>query len=108
MSTDFSAQFSADGVHTTPFAQMVNVANKWVRISSATTTQVKTGRGFLAGIILASGSSPTVVIYDDTASTLVALNTMTPVVGWNPIPLPFTSGLRIVTGGTIDCTVVFA
>lgn len=106
MSTDFSSQ--ATPIPQALSFQPVIVGDKWVRISSATTTQVKTGQGAMAGFILASGSAPTLVVYDDTASTTIALNTYTPVLGWNPLPLPFSKGLRIVSGGTIDGTVIFA
>jgi hypothetical protein len=105
MSTDFSSQGTP--IPQAQFNQPVLVGDKWARISSATTTQVKTGQGYMAGITVASGSSPTLVIYDDTASTLIGINTITPNIGWNPMPFPFSKGLRITTGGTIDCTVIY-
>ncbi len=106
MSTNFTGNANAP-IPEAAFVQPLIVGDKWGRISSATTTQLKTGPGFMAGIIVASTTSGTILVYDDVASTQIAINTMTPNLGWNPLPLPFLSGLRITTANTIDCTVVF-
>lgn len=71
-------------------------------------TLVKTGTGRLKGIFVASGSTPTIKIWDSTsAANTVLVNTFTPVVGvLTPFPdVEFTTGLYIDVGGTIDCTV---
>ena len=103
---DFSSQLT-NPPPTSAFEQGVFVGENWARISSATTTQVKSGSGQLIGVIVASSTSGTLLVYDDTASTTIAINTMTPALGWNPLPVPFKKGLRITSGGTIDCTVIY-
>lgn len=71
-------------------------------------TLVKTGAGRLKGIFVASGTSPTIKIWDSTtAANAVLINTFTPVVGvLTPFPdVEFATGLYVDVGGTIDCTV---
>lgn len=66
---------------------------------------IKTGDGFLCGVFVASGSSPTMKLYDNTAASgTVMINTTALNIGWNPCPLHFSQGLYATLGGTIDCT----
>lgn len=71
-------------------------------------TLVKSGAGRLKGVFVASGTSPTIKIWDSTtAANAVLVNTFTPVVGvLTPFPdVEFATGLYFDVGGTIDCTV---
>lgn len=78
-------------------------------ITSATTTQVKTGDGVLLGVLFCSGTSPSVAIYDDVTTTGTAkVGTMVGTVGqYVPIPMGFSAGLRVVTAGTNPIVTVF-
>ena len=71
-------------------------------------TLVKTGPGRLKGIFVASGTTPTIKIWDNTsAATTVLINAFTPAVAtYYPFPdVEFATGLYVDVGGTIDCTV---
>lgn len=71
-------------------------------------TLIKTGPGRLKGIFVASGTTPTIKIWDNTsAATNVIVNTFTPVVAtYYAFPdVEFATGLYVDVGGTIDCTV---
>lgn len=72
-------------------------------------TLVKTGDGELLGIFVASSSSGTVKIWDNTsAATTVLVNTFTAIAGtWYPLPFHFINGLYIDITGTIDLTVSY-
>lgn len=71
---------------------------------------VKEGAGKLTGIFCASGSSPTIKIWDSmTAAAPILVNTFTPVTGVLTVfpDVIFTRGLFVDVGGTIDCTVFY-
>ena len=90
---------------TTQFTPVV-VGSSYANITSS--TLLKTGDGFLFGVFVASTSSGTLKIWDQTSgATPVLVNTFSPVLGWNPIPFRFTTGLYVTVGGTIDCTFSF-
>lgn len=81
-------------------------------ISTATTTQVKTGAGILHKIIVnAPASGSTIGILDNTTGTTVNLGEITNTTDLKPYELVydcrFSTGLRIVTSGTDDITVVY-
>lgn len=78
-------------------------------LNGSTSQAVKTGTGELTGIHVNSSSSGTIKLWDSTAASgTVLINTYSPIVGWNPMPIPFTTGLYITVGGTIDYTVVYS
>lgn len=69
---------------------------------------IKTGNGFICGIFVASGSSPTIKLWDSlSAAGTVIINTTSLNIGWNPCPFCFTQGLYATLGGTVDCTFSF-
>jgi len=71
---------------------------------------VKTGPGKLTGIFCASGTTPTIKIWDSmTAAAPILINTFTPAAAtMYPFPdVQFTRGLFVDVGGTIDCTVFY-
>lgn len=74
------------------------------------TTVVRSGPTRLLGIILSSGTSPTVLIRDNTAtgSGTIAVNTMPLITGFNPIPVTLNTGLGVELGGTgVQATVLY-
>ena len=87
----------------------VAVGDNYLNINTATGTLVKTGDGFVYGIFCASGSSPTLKLWDNTsAAGAVLVNTTALNIGWNPCPFRFTTGLFATSAGTIDCTICYS
>jgi len=81
-------------------------------ITSATTTQVKVGNGRLVKIVLNKPvASSTVTITDDDGTTSVALGIITNTTDvkpyWVEYDLKFKNGLKIVTSGADNITVVY-
>jgi hypothetical protein len=71
---------------------------------------VKSGAGRLKGIFVASGTTPTIKLWDSTtAANTVLINTFTPAVAtYYAFPdVDFATGLYITVSGTIDCTVFY-
>ena len=92
-------------VATAPLTK-VAVGDSYVNLSAS--TLIKTGDGFVYGIFVASGSSPTMKLWDNTsAAGNILVNTTALNIGWNPCPFRFTTGLYFTVGGTVDCTVCF-
>jgi hypothetical protein len=84
----------------------------YVNITTATTTTVKSGSGFLYSIVLNKGTATdTVTLYDNTAGSGTKIGTIVfptaqPCTAiW--YSLEFTTGLTIVTSGSDDITVVY-
>jgi hypothetical protein len=76
-----------------------------------TASQVISGSpGFLAGVFVASASAATIKLWDNplAGSGAVLVNTFTPALGWNPCPIPFSTGLFATVGGTLDATFVYS
>ena len=93
---------------TVNFSTTRGLAGESVRISTATTTLVKTGQGALLGFIVANSVAGTVIIHDALAATNALTGTITTVTStWFAMPIMFSIGLTIVSAGTIDVTVVF-
>lgn len=78
---------------------------------TAASVLVKTGAGSVAGIIIASHTSGTIKLWDNTsAATTVLLDTTTLAVGERFISLEnvaFNTGLYITIGGTANVTVIY-
>jgi len=70
---------------------------------------VKGEGGDLCGIFVASSSSGTIKLWNNTAgSGAVLVNTFSAVAAtWYPLPFNFSAGLYITVGGTIDYSVSF-
>lgn len=82
------------------------------RITTATTTQVKTGPGRLVRIVINTPvSTGTIGILDNTSGTTVTIGTITSTTDLKPFyidfDVKFSLGLRIVTTQTQDITVVY-
>ena len=74
------------------------------------TAWVKEGAGKLCGIFVASTTSGTIKVWDQTsAAAPVLVNTFTPAAAtYYPFPdVAFTRGLFITIANTIDCTVYY-
>ena len=81
-------------------------------IAGAATTQVKVGNGRLVAIVLTKPvASSTIKRIDGTSGTTANIGTITNTTDVKPYYLPydlrFTDGLRIVTSGADDITVVY-
>lgn len=81
-------------------------------IVSATTTQVKTGAGILHKIVLNKPvASSTIKLIDNTGGTTANIGIITNTTDVKPYELVydvrFSTGLRIVTDGADDITVVY-
>jgi hypothetical protein len=94
-----------------PYNEPVGLSYKHV-VNAATTT-VKAGPGYLDRIVYNSGSSAaTLTLYDNTAGsgtiigvvTLSASENTPSAVVYN---VTFSTGLVVVSTGTVDCTIVF-
>lgn len=78
-------------------------------ISTATTTQVKTGAGFLHCITVNATTAFTIGLIDNTSGTTVNIGQLKASVpeGTYCYDVPFATGLRIITGGASDITVSY-
>lgn len=72
-------------------------------------TLVKSGAGNLVGIFVASSTSGTIKVWDNTSATgTVLVNTFSAgAATWYPLPFAFGTGLYVDIGGTIDLTVSY-
>lgn len=70
---------------------------------------IKTGRGLLVGIFVASSTSCTIKLWDNTsAATTVLVNTFSASAAtWYPLPFVFNTGLYLDVSGTCDVTVSY-
>lgn len=70
------------------------------------------GKARLAGIFVSSASSvPTITVYDDPAAGTGTkiVDTFTPAAAtWYQLPFVAGSGLNVVLGGTVSCTVAYS
>jgi hypothetical protein len=87
----------------------VEQRNSYNRISSATTTQVKTGAGLLHAIVVNTTAAGTIGLIDNTSGTTVNIGQLKSSIteGTYIYDLAFTAGLRIVTGAASDITVIY-
>ena len=78
-------------------------------INTATTTQVKTGGGFLHAITVNTTAAGTIGLIDNTAGTTVNIGSLaaSAAVGTYTYNLAFQAGLRIVTAAASDITVSY-
>ena len=84
--------------------------NSYQYISSATTTQVKTGHGVLKKIILGETAAGAITIYDETGSgtdKIIAVLKASVVEGEYAFDVAFGEGLKIVTAAASKLTVVY-
>lgn len=75
-------------------------------INLSASGQVKASAGTLVGVFVASSSSGTIKLWDNTsAATTVLVNTFSASAAtWYPLPFKFGTGCYATLGGTIDCT----
>lgn len=81
-------------------------------ITTATTTQVKTGAGILHKIVINTPvAAETIGLIDNTSGSTVNIGEITTTADLKPYELVydcrFSTGLRIVTSGTSDITVIY-
>lgn len=82
--------------------------NSYKNLSAS--AQVKGSGGVLSGIFVASSSSGTLKVWDNTAgSGTVLVNTFSVTAGtWYPLPFAFGKGCYVTLGGTADFTVSYS
>lgn len=78
-------------------------------ISSATTTQVKTGAGVLHSIVVGETAAGAISIIDNTTGSTVNIGQLKAsiVEGTYVFDVAFSAGLRIITAGASKITVVY-
>jgi hypothetical protein len=79
----------------------------YATISTATTTTIKSGAGFLHSIVVTGGTAGTVIVYDNTAGsgTKIADFDSTNAIAAYSFNVSFTTGLTIVTGAATKITI---
>jgi hypothetical protein len=82
---------------------------QYAYISSATTTQVKTGAGVLKAIVLGETAAGLISIIDNTSGSTINLGALKAsiVEGVYEFDVAFSTGLRIITAGASKLTVVY-
>lgn len=83
---------------------------QYTNITSATTTQIATGRGRLHSIVVNTTAAGAISIIDNTSGTTANIGTLkaSVVEGTYLYDVSFSKGLRIVTAGASDITVCWA
>lgn len=78
-------------------------------ISSATTTQVKTGAGVLHSIVVGETAAGAISIIDNTSGSTVNIGQLKASIleGTYEFDVAFSAGLRIITAGASKITVVY-
>lgn len=84
--------------------------NRAEYISTATTTQVKTGAGVLHAIVVGTTAAGTIGIIDNTSGTTVNIGELKASIaeGTYVFNCKFVTGLRIVTGAASKITVIYS
>lgn len=62
--------------------------------------------GRMLGFYVNSTTSGTIVLRDGGASGTVMTGTITPAVGWHPLPITYGTDLYATIGGTLNVTIV--
>lgn len=102
------ASASASPVAPTSPPQSVAGGKRYMNLTAD--TAVKSERGVLVGIFVASSTSCTIKIWDNTsAATTVLVNTFSASAAtWYPLPFVFNTGLYVDVSGTCDLTVSYS
>lgn len=78
---------------------------------AVTSNNVKGTRGDVYGFYVNSTTAGTIRFWDESLSGTCDTNpkggTITPAIGWHFYPTAFSNGICVLTGGTIDVTVMF-
>jgi UPF0716 family protein affecting phage T7 exclusion len=84
----------------------VEVGDRSVRITTATTTTVKSSTGVLKQILIANSAAGTILVQDGAGTTRAAFKASMPA-GSYPLNLLLAGAIRIVTGAASDITVTY-
>lgn len=87
----------------------VSVAGGRFYTNGTGSAAIKSSKGNLVGIFVASSTSCTIKLWDNTsAATTVLVNTFSASAAtWYPLPFVFNTGLFLTVGGTCDYTVSY-
>lgn len=85
------------------------VAGGRFKLQGTTSQQVSATRGALVGIFVASSTSCTIKLWDNTAASgTVLVDTFSAAAAtWYPLPFTFGTGLYLTVGGTCSYTVSY-
>ena len=88
---------------------MIDTPYQYAYISSATTTQVKTGDGILKSIIVGTTAAGAIQVIDGTSGSTTNVGELKSSVaeGNYEFNVAFSSGLRIITAAASKITVVY-
>lgn len=89
---------------------MSNLLNGYSYISTATTTQVKSGAGVLKHITIGETAAGAITIYDEVSTgttTVIAVLKASIAEGTYTFEVPVTTGIKVVTAGASKITVVY-
>lgn len=81
---------------------------RYVNITTATSTQVTSNAGQLIKIIINKATASTIQYIDGSGTTPIGTMKASMPEGSYEILAEFTQGLRIITGGSPDLTIVYA
>lgn len=83
---------------------------QYAHIASATTTQVATGRALLKAIVVNSTAAGTITVVDETSGStpVVAVLKASVVEGTYIFECVMAKGIRIITAGASDITVIYS
>ena len=73
------------------------------------TANIKSTSGVILGFYVNSTTVGTIQFYDDaaTGTTTPITGLITPVIGWNALPVGFGNGLYAVIGGALNVTISY-
>ena len=87
----------------------VKIENSYTNITTATTTVIKTGAGWLHTLTINTTSAGAITIYDNTAASGTKIGTLVLSAGvaTYTFDVAFATGLTVVTAGASDLTVAW-
>ena len=87
----------------------VKIENSYTNITTATTTVIKTGAGWLHTLTINTTSAGAITIYDNTAASGAKIGTLVLSAGvaTYTFDVAFATGLTIVTAGASDLTIAW-
>jgi len=90
-------------------SQDIYSENKYAHIATNTTTQVVTGRCLLVGIAVNTTSAGAISVIDGIAGSTVNVASLKASVleGYYPFNCTMASGIRIITAGASDITIIY-
>ncbi|EGF92434.1 pol-like polyprotein [Asticcacaulis biprosthecium C19] len=111
--TNFSRTYQIDAATAsgTGVAAVAQAGSSFANITTASTTTVKSGAGIVQSIVVNTPAAGTITGYCNTAASGTKFATITTIASVSPYTLTYnlycTTGITIVTTGTLDITVTY-